>query len=643
MASKTPDRFRAVTPAVSGVTSCGSAFREGPAVAGVTRGRHALRGLASWLLIAALPAIAGPPALDFTPAGTQPDQFANVLNADDECISCHADSAASDRNSLPWHSWAGTMMAHATRDPVFWAALDVANHDAPGVGDYCLRCHAPSAWVQGLVHKNGAGGFVNGQDGCTLRGDHDNRDYNDNDFSGVSCHLCHRQTESGPSGQVAKLENANLWIDMGRCNGEPCRHGPYSYPENGQVTAPHPWARSELVRRSEFCGVCHDVTSPTTSAGAFRTLITESGAMTAIPFPVERAFSEWRASRYADHLFADGFADDEPRTAAERYGQTCQSCHMRNAADPLARACNFGGARTGNLPVHEFAGANTWVLGLVKALYGGIAGLEREPEIDRTIALAQQTLQSGATVAVTIQSFGGPGGSLAGRVRVTNLAGHKLPTGYGEGRRMWLEIDARDADGAGAVFWKSGDYDAATGTLGDGDVAPKVYEVLHGVWDAGTTTCVTQSGAGKAQFHFVLNDCIAKDNRIPPLGFTGAANLELKPVAYVYPETTPGSGVLVNYDDTAFAIPIPANATPPIRVSARLRHQVVTRPYAEFLHDEAIDRGFPAENTLCADDRPSGLATGPRDKSRGQFFYDLWTGNGRSTPELAGSGAASTP
>ena len=30
-------------------------------------------------------------------------------------------------------------------------------------------------------------------------------------------------------------------------------------------------------------------------------------------------------------------------------------------------------------------------------------------------------------------------------VRITNLTGHKLPTGYPEGRRMWIDIKAVDA------------------------------------------------------------------------------------------------------------------------------------------------------------------------------------------------------
>jgi hypothetical protein len=95
-------------------------------------------------------------AIDFTPTGTQPNILVEMLPNDD-CAACHAGSSAAERTYMPHSSWAGSMMANATRDPLFWAALDVANHDVPGVGEFCIRCHTPSAWLEGYVHKNSTG------------------------------------------------------------------------------------------------------------------------------------------------------------------------------------------------------------------------------------------------------------------------------------------------------------------------------------------------------------------------------------------------------------------------------------------------------------------------------------------------------
>ena len=72
-----------------------------------------------------------------------------------QCARCHEGY----RNPVePVHevqdSWSGSMMANAARDPLFWAAVDVANQDDAalgdvGVGDFCLRCHLPTAWYEG--------------------------------------------------------------------------------------------------------------------------------------------------------------------------------------------------------------------------------------------------------------------------------------------------------------------------------------------------------------------------------------------------------------------------------------------------------------------------------------------------------------
>ena len=47
---------------------------------------------------------------------------------------------------------------------------------------------------------------------------------------------------------------------------------------------------------------------------------------------------------------------------------------------------------------------------------------------------ARSFLQTAATLDLT---FPGPGQA---RLRITNQTGHKLPTGYPEGRRMWVNV-----------------------------------------------------------------------------------------------------------------------------------------------------------------------------------------------------------
>lgn len=634
--------------------------------------------LAGWALVS-LAAIAasgtprgGVPFVDFTPHGTQPG-LTHALEGSQNCMGCHSGGDAQDH--FPANGWSGSMMANATRDPLFWAALDVANADgaangAEGIGEWCLRCHTPKGWHEGRVRKTVAippghsplpGEIVDGFQGCLLEGAPDWLDDQDSDFGGIGCHACHRAMAQGPMGEAGFKGNADIWLDDADCNGQPsvgpCRAGPYEYPYTytslkwGEVTyfgPPHVWKKSEFHGDSAMCGSCHDVTSPTLDTGPFRTLIlangTQKGLDTGLAYPIERTYSEWQRSDYALTLFRDGMEPDGATVHGEVVARTehCQHCHMRQAEAPEAlpdmelQVCNVGGPpRNGNLPMHEFVGGNSWI---PKILKGEYPNLNRADAFDRTSAWATQMLAERTAKVETRATRSG--GNLSVQVKVTNLAGHKLPTGYGEGRRMWLDVDVRDANGVS--IWRNGAFDPATGDLSI-DAQTKVYEVKQGLWDDNTGTCRTQDAKGREVFHFVLNNCVAKDNRIPPLGFTGANDPELASYAYSYPETAPGSGISVNHDTTAYVVPLPGAVAWPVTVDARLKYQIASKDYIQFLRDQAVERGFQAENDLCADGPGRPYTVGPQDKTRGQYMYDLWANPvyGRSPPLDAGQHAVS--
>jgi hypothetical protein len=583
--------------------------------------------------------------VDFTPDGTQPGLQA-AMESPETCFSCHRSFNPGDTSSefMPHNTWGGSMMSHAARDPLFWAALDVANQDVPGVGDYCLRCHTPNGWLGGRVSKTGDGGIVDGANGCLLEGDHDNRDNKDNDYSGLTCHFCHRMDEVGPAGQVAPLENGNFWVDDslgcetpdGNSYFGPCRKGPYAYVQDDPLMPPHGWEYSRFLDRGSVCGTCHDVSTPTTSEGPLETLILEDGTDSGIPMPVERTFSEWQDSDFADVIFRNRMGDDFDFTPQLAKGATCQDCHMAASEDPIARACsnNPEGSRTGNLPVHEFVGANTWVPLIIRDEYAlniASGSNDRINDIDQTILRARNMLtERSATIETTVVSSGTD--EITAAVRITNLAGHKLPTGYAEGRRMWIHVVARDV--GGTVLWENGAWNPATGALVQDDQT-KIYETLQGIWNTTTQTCDIEDGLGRKQFHFVLNNCIAKDNRIPPLGFTGGADLEMRPVAYSYPPTSPGSSRLVNFDETVYTIPLPTGTTGAVDVTATLKFQIASDDYITFLRDQAVEGAFEPENTMCSTGPNRPFTVGPQNQTRGEYMFDLWSdpAYGRSPPE----------
>jgi hypothetical protein len=617
-----------------------------------------------WLSVANRLAPAGG-AIDFTPHATQPGLVYDIQAPEPQCSACHGlaggdpDDASQFR---PFSTWAGSMMANATRDPLFFAALDIANNDTPGVGDYCLRCHTPRGWLMGHVVKPGFGppnDPVKGAAACLLNGSYDSPDDTNSDMGGVTCHFCHRMMPTGPGGEPGYTDNGNSWVDDVACantgGGPPCRRGPYAYTD-GTVPPPHEWEYSEYHSQSTLCGTCHNVSTPDTDAGPLKTLKLDDGTDTGHPFPIERTFAEWQQSQYAQ----------APET-------TCQNCHMPQTESPDATACSMRiNNRTGDMPVHAFVGGNTWVPGIIKGEYGaGLdeSGTHRTASLDQTIDWARELLGTAAGVDATIQGYTPPtasdAGSMALDVKVANLTGHKLPTGYSEGRRMWLNLQVRDANGA--LVFESAAYDAASAVLSD-DAQARVYEVLQGIWNQqGTGACDVEDAEGDPMFHFVLNDCIQKDSRIPPLGFTPATSgdpngYDLRPVGIIaYPETTPGSGVLVNYDTASYSVSVPAGTVGPLTATARLYYQTSSNDYIKFLRDEAVENGFPAENDMCAgatQDRP--FTVGPQAKSRGQFVFDLWAGDrifgsgfddtqalppdgyGRSPPELMQTSAVTT-
>src|SRR4051812_462059 len=135
-------------------------------------------------LLAAIPLLhlAGDASADLGALkGTKPGDLAFPDFADaDTCSACHGGGVMGDQTFLPFDTWAGTMMANAARDPVFFAALTVANQDAPGVGTYCLRCHSPIGFVQG--HATPPDGSA----------------FDSTDLQGVGCETCHRATMSAP-------------------------------------------------------------------------------------------------------------------------------------------------------------------------------------------------------------------------------------------------------------------------------------------------------------------------------------------------------------------------------------------------------------------------------------------------------------
>jgi uncharacterized repeat protein (TIGR01451 family) len=519
------------------------------------------------------------PLLNTTPAdiffpGTQPNNLVDPILLPVGCDVCH---------SAPiYDTWQGSMMAQAGRDPLMWAALEIANRDAPDSGEYCLRCHTPKGWLEGRSQA---------ADGSLLQpADLD---------AGVSCDLCHRMVEPDPvdgnldeaSTYDASVRNAinpkppldhtgSAMLIMDLSDN---RRGPFSL---GISFGPHPNKtfqtdflgrnQNDFVERSRLCGTCHNVDNPNLTWDPARQQYWPNAMGQPAPsfdkgqlFTIETTYDEWLNSQYASTgVIAPRFAGAKPGGLVG----ACQDCHMPRATgkaaddvlDPTYRDC----VNTGCLPVHEFVGGNTWVPQLLLDSRWRLNGLAYQNFISPVVDRATSMLRRSATLTATLQTS--PNAQIV-TLRVTNQTGHKLPTGYAEGRRMWINLKAYDA--AGNLVFESGHYNPTTGILTQ-DANLKVYEVKQGM----TPELAAQVNLPEGEsFHFILNNTVVKDNRIPPHGFSQAAldTPGLTPVGAVY---QPGQ----YWDDTIYDL----SAYPDVaRIFATLYYQTSSKEYIDFLRD----------------------------------------------------------
>jgi hypothetical protein len=455
-----------------------------------------------------------------------------------------------------------------------WAALSIANNDAPGAGDFCLRCHTPKGWLEERSHP---------ADGSALQ---------PNDVgAGVACEICHRMVDPIPSetdeattidsgiraALTATLPSDHTGSAMMIVDPQDNRRGPFSlgasFPYHTAFRTDFLSQSTKFVTESRLCGTCHNVDNPALSWDEARGQFWPNDTDLAAPsfdsgqlFPIETTFDEWLNSEYATTgIFAPRFAGDKP----DGIVGSCQDCHMRrttgkaadDAFNPFQRDC----VTTGCLPEHELAGGNTWVPQTLQDTRWRLHSPASEADALNTTTLrARNMLQKAATLSVTLTTSGLDKVAV---VRITNETGHKLPTGYPEGRRLWINLKAYDGDGQ--LIFESGAYDPATGILTE-DPDIKIYEAKQGLTPE--LAAVLDKPAGES-FHFVLNNTVIKDNRIPPRGYTQAAfdKPGLRPVGITYADGQ-------HWDETSYTLPAQTE-----RVAVTLYYQTSSKEYIDFL------------------------------------------------------------
>ncbi len=606
------------------------------------------------------------------PATTLPGpafSLGTSLKTADECSACHNVGT----KAKPFPSWGGSMMGNSARDPVFWAQLDVAETDEAadsnlaGARDICLRCHMPKGWLEGRSSGPPGPALVTALRGMAMQ---------EKDLFGVQCELCHRLVDRNPAttdaidlNMIAGLNtnsDAELRVPPTYGNGMyvvdrfDVRRGPFSQAQIAwpslvpkflinpadwppdTATNNHPLKHSTFHRSGNICGTCHDVSNPVWSPA-------QPKGNVQLNFPIERTWAEWANSAYA------GMGE----------GGNCQSCHMSGVFNGVISGAASSSVADNNqhlndIHTHDFTGGNVWIprfiAGMVQRFQDtknnsdpgaspviGATQAQRDAFLATNYARALKalypdgtfwatgefqfeplnfdvanyddaSLRAEATLKRAAQLSGrrDPAGDL--KVRVWNMTGHKLPTGYPEGRRIWLDVrflDVNPAGGSEALVAQSGEYNAATGELyHDFDLnnaagGTHIYDVASYTNGAGVSLGTgrrtqvyearlrhTPSGT---EFHFIKNNERVNDNRIPPLGWVKAQyqanNAEqIVPATYaasqmVYHDTVTGPAATppviestYNFDEVPYPVPGASDVA-----EIRLQYQSVSKEYIEEL------------------------------------------------------------
>jgi MYXO-CTERM domain-containing protein len=457
--------------------------------------------------------------------GTQPGGLAagSPLDSGRSCgTTCHSSRDASSNSPMPFDGWIGSMMGNTMRDPLYLAALTVAEQDHPGVGDYCLRCHTPPGFVAGRTRSSATAPL--GSD-LTLE-----------DREGVTCDVCHRS-----------LDTPNLGNAQYVFSPTETRFGPYPVIDSIR----HPGEQSPWPADARLCGTCHDITNP------LQPLRRADGTDTGQRFPLDTTYSEWSQSAFA----VAGSAD----------ARTCQDCHLPRI-DGSGYVATTDSAMLRDQPRrHDFAGANAWALRVLAAMRADTASGEfYDPDSVPFYEAGARRAEASLRTAVTLELRQVPATAVAGSsveviARITNRSGHRVPTGYADGRRVWLAVELLDASGHATVV--SGAYDDAAAHLDETDPQLRLYEAWQG-----------RVGVGRED-HIALHDTIVRDTRLPPMGYHPLPGHE--PVGVDY--SGGDNGALRHWDDATYLVHVPADATGTLTVRVRARYQTTTREYVEFL------------------------------------------------------------
>ncbi len=571
----------------------------------------------------------------------------------------------------------------------------------PNATDICERCHFPKGWLEGRSDPTNASLMTGADfDGVQCDFCHTLYDpFFQTTASGAregSNWLSYwdetnaSATQSSTFAALTLTEDRTISAGVKLFNGQNFFSSflpPLGYTENGggqyfvsansekrasfaDADARHTIFYSRYHKSKYFCSTCHDVSNPVLANlgdDPAQALTTELQSAYSY-YHVERTFSEFMLSAYGQQGGAAGIGPFAPAvfetSDPANNIRTCQDCHMRDvvgpgcdkAGVPIRPTTSIEHPQSGQ-PLHDLTGGNVWTAQILASTVSGSANYDATNQqllgqgaaaltmdltqglgIDPTAMLAgadraMQQLQLAAKIQDA--SFDSNTGLLT--FKVQNQTGHKLISGFPEGRRMFVNVKAYNA--VDQLIFEVNPYDASASTLKGLDYpyspaltlpqALTANEVLIDtlVYEMKPSSDITGE---EHTFHFALATDRYKDNRIPPKGFRineAAARLSQPrsqgadaPNYYTAAEYAGG------YDAVSLSLPAGVDS-----VEINIYYQTTSREYVEFLRDEINGSGSLTLTGVGAGGDPAYIIqTDPffaKLKAWGSTIWDLWLHN----------------
>jgi hypothetical protein len=493
------------------------------------------------------------------PAAQSPGRVPALFLTADRCISCHNGIVTSRGEDVSFGAnWRPSMMANSSRDPYWQAGVrrETLVHPSAraAIEDECSACHMPLARFEAKSAGRPGRVFANLPVSRAVSPESLKA------ADGVSCTLCH-QVRPDNFGQRSSFV-AGFAIDAKTPIGRRPVYGPYAVDEGRQAlmrsSARFVPTEGAHVRESELCATCH-------------TLLTEAldreGKVIG-RLPEQVPYLEWKHSSYAG-------------------GRSCQDCHMP-VVDGRVPLTGVLGRPRADVGRHVFLAGNFLVPKMLSVFRFDLGTGALPEELEAASLRTVEHLRS-AAAELSFDSVELKSGRLEARVRVRNLAGHKLPTAY-PSRRAWIHFVVRD--GNDSIVFESGRLKAdgsIEGNANDGDAG--LYEPHHARIDRPGRVQVyeTVMAGPDDKVTTVLLTAVRylKDNRLLPDGFlktTADDDIAVRGGAAEDGDFEGGG------DRVLYAVD-PGAAPGPFRVQAELWYQPIGYRWAHNLEREETAEG----------------------------------------------------